>query len=53
MTGAGFGGCTVSIVEGEHAEGFIEKLGVVYTEKTGLRADFYLPGIGDGARRID
>ncbi len=53
MTGAGFGGCTVSIVEGEHAGSFIEKLGAVYTEKTGLRADFYLPGIGDGARRID
>lgn len=52
MTGAGFGGCTVSVVEGEHAEGFIEKLGAVYTEKTGLKADFYLPGIGDGARRI-
>lgn len=53
MTGAGFGGCTVSIVEGEYAEDFINKLGAVYTEKTGLRADFYLPGIGDGARRID
>jgi galactokinase len=53
MTGAGFGGCTVSIVEGEHAGSFIEKLGAVYTEKTGLMADFYLPGIGDGARRID
>ncbi len=52
MTGAGFGGCTVSIVEGDHAGSFIEKLGAVYTEKTGLRADFYLPGIGDGARRI-
>jgi galactokinase len=53
MTGAGFGGCTVSIVEGEHAGSFMEKLGAVYNEKTGLRADFYLPGIGDGARRID
>ena len=52
MTGAGFGGCTVSIVEGDHAGSFMEKLGAVYTEKTGLRADFYLPGIGDGARRI-
>jgi len=53
MTGAGFGGCTVSIVEGEHAGAFMEKLGAVYTGKTGLKADFYLPGIGDGARRID
>jgi galactokinase len=53
MTGAGFGGCTVSIVEAEHAESFISKLGVIYKAKTGLKADFYLPGIGDGARRID
>jgi len=53
MTGAGFGGCTVSIVERRHADNFIKNLGKVYHEKTGLTADFYLPGIGDGARRID
>jgi len=53
MTGAGFGGCTVSIVESRHADNFIKNLGKVYHEKTGLTADFYLPGIGDGARRID
>jgi galactokinase len=53
MTGAGFGGCTVSIVESRHAENFMKVLGEVYHEKTGLTADFYLPGIGDGARRIE
>ncbi|MCU0458662.1 MAG: galactokinase [Bacteroidales bacterium] len=52
MTGAGFGGCTVSIVENEHADEFIRRLGETYTERTGLVADFYLPGIGDGARKI-
>lgn len=52
MTGAGFGGCTVSIVEGKQADSFIKKLGKIYTSKTGLTADFYLPGIGDGARLI-
>lgn len=52
MTGAGFGGCTVSIVESRHTDEFIRKLGEVYTAKTGLTAEFYLPGIGDGARRI-
>jgi galactokinase len=52
MTGAGFGGCTVSIVESRHADSFIKELARVYNEKTGLTADFYLPGIGDGARRI-
>ncbi len=53
MTGAGFGGCTVSIVENNHADTFMKRLAWVYQEKTGLKADFYLPGIGDGARRID
>jgi galactokinase len=53
MTGAGFGGCTVSIVENKYADDFMKILGEVYHEKTGLKADFYLPGIGDGARRID
>ena len=52
MTGAGFGGCTVSIVESRHTDQFIRKLGEIYTEKTGLTAEFYLPGIGDGARRV-
>src|SRR5674476_1117317 len=47
MTGAGFGGCTVSIVESRHADSFMKKLAEVYHEKTGLNADFYLPGIGD------
>jgi galactokinase len=53
MTGAGFGGCTVSIVERKHADNFMKKLAEVYQARTGLKADFYLPGIGDGARRID
>ncbi|MCI0522215.1 MAG: galactokinase [Bacteroidales bacterium] len=53
MTGAGFGGCTVSIVEGDQAAAFMEKLDAVYTSKTGLKADFYLPGVGDGARRVE
>ncbi len=52
MTGAGFGGCTVSIVESRHTDEFIRKLGETYTAKTGLTAEFYLPGIGDGARRV-
>jgi len=53
MTGAGFGGCTVSIVESVHADNFMTRLAAAYNKITGLTADFYLPGIGDGARRID
>jgi len=53
MTGAGFGGCTVTIVEEDHLESYIKNLAEIYKAKTGLTADFYLPGIGDGARRIN
>ncbi|NSW93881.1 MAG: galactokinase [Bacteroidales bacterium] len=52
MTGAGFGGCTVSIIKKEHAQDFMLKLSKVYTEKTGLKASFYQPEVGDGAKRI-
>ncbi|MFC2118596.1 galactokinase, partial [Bacteroidota bacterium] len=52
MTGAGFGGCTVSLVKEESISELIEKVGLAYKEKTGLEADFYIADIGDGAKRI-
>ena len=52
MTGAGFGGCTVSLVENDCIESFIEKVGAEYHDKTGLRAEFYLPEIVGGAKRV-
>lgn len=52
MTGGGFGGCTVSLVRDEAIPNFIEKVGAEYTEKTGIKADFYIAEIGDGAHRI-
>ena len=49
MTGAGFGGCTVSIVENDYVDSFIKNVGKKYKEKTGLEASFYIANIGDGA----
>lgn len=52
MTGAGFGGCTVSIVKDDAVERFIETVGKKYEETIGYAADFYVVEIGDGAKRL-
>ena len=52
ITGGGFGGCTVSIVETAAAEIFQENLRKAYQEKFGLNAEFYLADIDNGARRL-
>jgi galactokinase len=52
MTGAGFGGCTISIVQNNSIEAFVRNVGRKYKEKTGLTADFYVVEIGDGAREL-
>ena len=48
MTGAGFGGCTVSIVKDDAIDHFIDNVGKAYKEKIGYAADFYVVEIGDG-----
>lgn len=52
MTGAGFGGCTVSIVTEDEIENFISRVGSLYEEKIGYKADFYVVDIGNGPTRI-
>ena len=48
MTGAGFGGCTVSIVKTADIDNFIEKVGKEYKDTIGYAADFYVADIGGG-----
>jgi galactokinase len=48
MTGAGFGGCAVSIVKEASVENFIQNVGKEYKEKIGYEATFYVVEIGNG-----
>lgn len=52
MTGAGFGGCTVSIVKNEAIEAFEKNITEAYTKKIGYAPSFYVANIADGAGRI-
>lgn len=52
MTGAGFGGCTVSLVKEDRIEEFISLVGKAYENRIGYPASFYVSEIGDGGREL-
>lgn len=52
MTGGGFGGCTVNIVEEDSVEEFKKILQEAYQKRTGKTAEFYIADPADGAGRI-
>ena len=52
MTGAGFGGCTVSLVQVSGVNRFVQQVSLGYQKKVGRAPSFYLSGIGPGAREI-
>lgn len=52
MTGAGFGGCIIAIADESVKTEFIKKVGKVYEKKTGIKGDFYVCNIENGAREI-
>jgi len=49
MTGGGFGGCTVSLVEKRAVDTFVETVGDRYREATGIQAEFIRTGAAQGA----
>lgn len=52
MTGAGFGGCTVSLVHENDVDAFVSQVGQAYKERTGLEGEFYVCGVGEGVHEM-
>lgn len=52
MTGAGFGGCAIALTAKDQVDAFISNVNLVYRDKTGYDATFYVATIGDGAKEI-
>jgi len=49
LTGGGFGGCTVNLVERKYTQQFVEDLGVAYASDTGLHPEIYVCSASAGA----
>lgn len=52
MTGGGFGGCTVNLVEAEEAERFVHNVRAEYAEATGITPEIYTCTAADGACEV-
>ena len=52
LTGGGFGGCTVNLVEAAHAEAFRRDIHSAYLERAGINAEIYLCQAAAGASEL-
>ena len=52
LTGAGFGGCAIAIIEDKYKEQIIKNISEKYLGEIGYEADFYIAEIGPGLREI-
>ena len=52
MTGAGFGGSGIAIVNKDQVEAFKENVGRIYEEKIGYAPKFYVAEVADGTHEL-
>lgn len=52
LTGGGFGGCTVNLVESEHAEQFAASISTAYEKATGIHPEIYQSRACAGAHKL-
>ncbi len=52
MTGAGFGGCVIALVEKESQTEIITRVNKEYKDKTGINGEFYICRISDGIKKL-
>jgi len=52
LTGGGFGGCTINLVEQSQAAAFAEELGRRYAAKTGIKPEIHICHASGGAHRL-
>jgi galactokinase len=53
MTGGGFGGCTINLVESGAVADFKRKVAAEYSSKTGLTPEIYVSPASEGAQQMD
>lgn len=53
MTGGGFGGCTVNLVEAAAVEAFKQNVAAEYALRTGLKPEIYVSLTSGGVRQVD
>ncbi|MFZ0821825.1 MAG: galactokinase [Candidatus Acidiferrales bacterium] len=52
MTGGGFGGCTINLVNADKCDGFVGLMGEAYHRATGITPEIYVCNAAGGAREV-
>jgi galactokinase len=52
MTGGGFGGCTINLVNEDAVDEFKTRVASTYYEKTRIEPEIYITEAAEGARRV-